>query len=964
MKLSPFIIIFLATVSDYCLSQRINSRKDRIQEWIRTIREAPKGHSMSPSWTSKSRPRVIGVGALPLQNEADVSSYPSGAVSSFPSSSQKSKKPSFSLKKFKNPFSGLRESIRGKRYPQQPAPPPVAVTEDYSRPRETFRQNENSFSRYHEHEIERDALANYNPLNKQVAGVAIKEKRPPPTDYQRPPPTDYQRPNTEFQRPNTDFQRPNTEYQRPKADLIPPSSQNGFPSLSPFGSDEYNGNFGFTRPGLEKRPVLAVEQSQRPEFSEGQNLRPKRRRPISIFDQIPEVEQQPQRPEIIESQNLRPKRRPSVFDFDENSFGRNPVRFNTVEDNNSNSPRYQQIQNETPKRPYKPKFNFDSPEFTRAKRQKKVQNFNRNPVSFNTVEENPSNLPGYQQINENPTPAKFNFQDSQQFSRPNRQKNRNPVRFNTVSDNISNSPNYESPQKPTPAKFNFDYDSTVSSRQPFKNAPQKQPEFEYPSTFNHNKIYVRPAQQADLDFNLRPKRKRKSQNEGRFNEGRRFPFVAHDKPTNYVDFRARPRQPTRKRFDNLENISQVVRTTTPRPIPTPGPMDFPRPPPRRPRPPPTIPTHPPFITHPPSHYETVTQKLPVPAVDFSFNEVSDSKVKDYDYKEYDKADEFIDNYQTRLNANNAANKNKNKDNNQDQGFFAYPGAGSFPTLQQLGAGFESQKLARNKRSAPEDPLITSEARNRYRNRNVRNRRRLNNARDENRYRNRGSNNNNRNRDQPSRQGFGFENNFWTDGDANDFFSSSGFESTFGNLGGNRNTRANNYLNYEPEQVHYQQDRGHYPQEHQNSHSSYTPDPNSYNQDHYRDQNSYNQDHTAYNQDHNSYSQDHNSYNQDYYGQTRGSNRDPYTEQTIQSYPPQSQEKFYSDPYSAYPEVVNNEILGSGNFEVIKGGTFYDDDTYYYSTYNSRPQYGEQLFENFRDFADIKNDRYRDRYPKY
>ena len=59
-----------------------------------------------------------------------------------------------------------------------------------------------------------------------------------------------------------------------------------------------------------------------------------------------------------------------------------------------------------------------------------------------------------------------------------------------------------------------------------------------------------------------------------------------------------------------------------------------------------------------------------------------------------------------------------------------------------------------------------------------------------------------------------------------------------------------------------------------------------------------------------------------------------------------------------------KIPGSGNFEVIKGGTFYDDDTYYYSTYNSRPQYGEQLFENFRDFADIKNDRYRNRYPKY
>ncbi len=45
-------------------------RQDVINEWIRTIREAPKGHSLSPSWTSKSRPQVIGVAELPLQNEA------------------------------------------------------------------------------------------------------------------------------------------------------------------------------------------------------------------------------------------------------------------------------------------------------------------------------------------------------------------------------------------------------------------------------------------------------------------------------------------------------------------------------------------------------------------------------------------------------------------------------------------------------------------------------------------------------------------------------------------------------------------------------------------------------------------------------------------------------------------------------------------------------------------------------
>ena len=41
-----------------------------INQWIRTIREAPKGHSLSPSWTSKARPQIIGVADLPLQNEA------------------------------------------------------------------------------------------------------------------------------------------------------------------------------------------------------------------------------------------------------------------------------------------------------------------------------------------------------------------------------------------------------------------------------------------------------------------------------------------------------------------------------------------------------------------------------------------------------------------------------------------------------------------------------------------------------------------------------------------------------------------------------------------------------------------------------------------------------------------------------------------------------------------------------
>ena len=59
-------------------------------------------------------------------------------------------------------------------------------------------------------------------------------------------------------------------------------------------------------------------------------------------------------------------------------------------------------------------------------------------------------------------------------------------------------------------------------------------------------------------------------------------------------------------------------------------------------------------------------------------------------------------------------------------------------------------------------------------------------------------------------------------------------------------------------------------------------------------------------------------------------RDPHPEQSIQVYPP--------PPYAgdlgharllSYSEKArDNEILGSGNFEVIKGGTFYDADTFY------------------------------------
>ena len=169
----------------------------------------------------------------------------------------------------------------------------------------------------------------------------------------------------------------------------------------------------------------------------------------------------------------------------------------------------------------------------------KDSDFHRTPVGFDSVDDNISNLPRHQQIsNERPYRPKFNF-DSQDFNlRPKRQKKP------------------EGPVQPAaPVKFNFDYDTEPLPKRGFKKPISREPEFTYPSTFNHNKIYVRPAQQADLDFNSRPKRKRTF--EGRHTEGRRFPFSPHEKPTNYVDFRARPR-PNRKRFDNLiDGIPQV-----------------------------------------------------------------------------------------------------------------------------------------------------------------------------------------------------------------------------------------------------------------------------------------------------------------------------------------------------------------------------------------------------------------------
>lgn len=94
-------------------------------------------------------------------------------------------------------------------------------------------------------------------------------------------------------------------------------------------------------------------------------------------------------------------------------------------------------------------------------------------------------------------------------------------------------------------------------------------------------------------------------------------------------------------------------------------------------------------------------------------------------------------------------------------------------------------------------------------------------------------------------------------------------------------------------------------------------------------------------------------------------RDPYPQQSIQDrYPGSGKERYGNEFYNTNDPSVyleeHNEVLGSGNFDVIQGGTFYDGGEAYYDEYdyNQRPQRydGENNIENnFRDFADIKND---------
>ena len=308
------------------------------------------------------------------------------------------------------------------------------------------------------------------------------------------------------------------------------------------------------------------------------------------------------------------------------------------------------------------------------------------------------------------------------------------------------------------------------------------------------------------------------------------------------------------------------------------------------------------------------------------------------------------------------------------GFFAMPE--EFPSLSALGAEFESMKIPkkRTKRSAQPQPQRFR----RFQQQQQRPRRR----RAHQGYEQRGGPRQRRYHNQPREQPHHrrqdnfeqFKPDFWTEDVESDFFTHSG--RAFG-------TRNQPYGD-PPRNVNRQRNNHNQGYDNRNPHHQYHDEEPQYEYEQPREQHSPRHRQREYET-----VDDRRNY---YIGRDEGPasrHRDPYPEQSIANYPredgyrqqqeernvywrrqqqQQRQQDEEAEKARSYQEEVDNAILGSGNFDVIKGGTFYDPDVYYNTRYNTRPQnYGEygneggDFLENFRDFADIKQDLYR--YPQ-
>ena len=289
-----------------------------------------------------------------------------------------------------------------------------------------------------------------------------------------------------------------------------------------------------------------------------------------------------------------------------------------------------------------------------------------------------------------------------------------------------------------------------------------------------------------------------------------------------------------------------------------------------------------------------------------------------------------------------------KEDGGEEGFFSMPSG--FPNLSDLGANFESMKI-RNKRSA--DPQESRDY-EREREMMIQERRFVPHRRRMRQPQERSYNRHPYRRNENYGGGGGFNNgDFWEDVDTKDFFANHGGY-------GQRNQPYRRNANIEQGYQGYREP----PQQQQHNNHQYherpfqQPAPQKYTPSSYHQQSL------------NGFSI-YNSHNKHPHSPAHGystssKHREPYPQSSVQSFPNKGFErKSKLNTQQALQEERDNEILGSGNFEIIRGGTFFDEDTYYYSQRRPNNNYYEKnsgdIFENFRDFADIKGDVYRNQY---
>ncbi len=935
-------------------------RLDTINSWIKTIKQrSPQTNSISPSWNGKSPYRVIGVGGLPLQNE-EADEVP--------------------------PQLKQNDPVSARRAQFSPASPKAASLLTPKQTQSLVRTKKASPGM---RMSSQKAALDFYRQKKYAKKPRLLPKRlpPPPLPKRRPPPL------------YDDLKRP------PRRPKLPPPPGAGYPT-SRRGALGGGGAGGPVGRRLPHQPTLYYDQVKK-HYSKGKKptaggggdgkidfaKRPASLQKTSATSKLPSSTSSSSKNSRMELDDYNTRRPPVSASTAKSAIGKGYSRYNEEKSPYSNGGSSYKSSPTPPA--FEPPKDF-GPNFGSA--------FGENPFR---LEENPD-FP--LQSFEGPPRVKPKFPKAASHAPPPRGRPPPPPSPSDLGVNLGFPPPKNrnklpsSPRSPPPGSF----------RRPPPPPPPKQsrpdPSFK-PPFYKPGSDYLSASPDGIFDEDERPSFKVFGTDGSPLMQG---PTVDFEEPSRRPHRPppppgSRPPPPPRGRtpYSSGGRPPPMPHYTTERPIPTPGPEDFPEPPPTRPTPPPTHPTHPAPITHPPEHFllpkspgsmsadfvdsffdgqsegpsvklsggnpffddqqsigrppktkkkEVKFTKRPVfktqkrryrpqpppphrdsfgslqsqrpsPPVNFFPEEnTRNSNPSGDPFSLFDDADRRRDpmpkggpdSFQdTAFGGGGSSGGDPSLDD--EEGFFAIPQ--SFPNLMSLGGNFESMKI-RTKRSAePQqvdqlllDPIAGSQAR-----RFPRRRRRLNRhhgghaERDRSGYGQRtgGGNGGGRGR-RRQLDGFGIQAGFWDDVET-DFFSHTGppfgqrhrgrGSGNSGGRGGNGGGGGEGGYGYRNQ-----------PQQQQRPYQERQRRPDVY------------------------------------YG-----NAGPDEE-----YRRQGSVGGGGGGGGGYADDRDNEILGSGNFDVIKGGTFYDPDTYYNTRYNTRPQnqYGGDFLSNFRDFADIKGDHLR------